>query len=175
MSIERLKNILPLPVHPNENGEGEKWLLIDEQHVFPKDYIDFITQYGTGRIADFITIFNPFSADDDLNFFKQKEWIIEDFQSLVESDPDYYPFILYPDTNGLLPVGVTDNGDYIFWIVSSDDSDSWNIAVIAARAPEVEYRQESFTDFLAGVLSRKIQCMSFPDSFPSKSIEFSSI
>ncbi|RAX06738.1 SMI1/KNR4 family protein [Photorhabdus bodei] len=175
MSIESLKNLLPLPVHPNENGEGKTWPLIDEQYSFPKDYIDFITQYGTGRIADFITIFNPFSEDDDLNFFRQKEWVIEDFQSLVESDPDYYPFILYPDINGLLPIGVTDNGDYIFWVVSSDNSDLWNVAIIAARAPEVEYRQENFIDFLEGVLSRNVKCMSFPDGFPSKNIEFSSI
>ncbi|MBD2794978.1 SMI1/KNR4 family protein [Xenorhabdus sp. 18] len=175
MSIESLNNILPLPIHPNENGQNRKWPLIDERHAFPKDYIDFITQYGTGRIADFITIFNPFSEDDDLNFFRQKEWIIEDFNSLVESDPDYYPFILYPKKDGLLPIGVTDNGDYIFWVTSSDDCELWKVAIIAARAPEVEYRQENFTDFLEGVLSRKIKCMSFPDGFPPNSIEFNSI
>ncbi|WP_340618729.1 SMI1/KNR4 family protein [Xenorhabdus entomophaga] len=174
MSMKNLNSILPLPEHPHENGQDENWPLIDGQHSFPKDYIDFITRYGTGRIADFITIFNPFSEDDDLNFFRQKEWIIEDFQSLVDSDPDYYPFILYPDTNGLLPIGVTDNGDYIFWIVSSDNSDLWNVAVIAARAPEVEYRKENFSNFLEGVLSKTIKCASFPDSFPSKKIEFSS-
>ncbi|MDC9605799.1 MULTISPECIES: SMI1/KNR4 family protein [Xenorhabdus] len=175
MSIKSLNNILPLPIHPNENGHDEKWPLIDDIHSFPKDYIDFITQYGTGRIADFITIFNPFSEDEDLNFFSQKEWVIEDFNSLVESDPDYYPFILYPDINGLLPIGVTDNGDYIFWVASSDNSDLWNVALIAARAPEVEYRQENFTDFLEGILSRKIKCISLPDDFPPNNIKFSSI
>ncbi|CDH25492.1 SMI1/KNR4 family protein [Xenorhabdus bovienii] len=175
MSIKSLNNILPLPAHPNGNGQGKKWPLIDDFHPFPKDYIEFITQYGAGRIADFITIFNPFSEDDDLNFFRQKEWIIEDFNSLVESDPDYYPFILYPNNNGLLPIGVTDNGDYIFWVASSDDCELWNVAIIAARVPEVEYRQENFTDFLEGVLSRKIKCMSFTNGLPPNNIEFSSI
>ncbi|MBD2806964.1 SMI1/KNR4 family protein [Xenorhabdus sp. ZM] len=177
MCINNLTNVLPLPIYPNDNGQGEKWPLIDESLSFPKDYIEFITLYGTGRINDFITIFNLFSEDDYLNFFRQKEWIIGDFQSLVESDPDYFPFILYPNENGLLPIGVTDNGDYIFWVVSSENSDLWHVAVIASRAPEVEYRQENLTGFLAGVLSGKIKCMSFPDCFltDKDNIQFVSI
>ncbi|MCC8381118.1 MULTISPECIES: SMI1/KNR4 family protein [unclassified Xenorhabdus] len=175
MNMRSLNNILPLPIHPNENGQDKKWPLIDDLHSFPKDYKDFITLYGTGRVADFITIFNPFSEDDDLNFFMQKEWIIEDFTSLVESDPDYYPFIFHPNNNGLLPIGITENGDYIFWVASSDNCELWSVAIIAARAPEVEYRQENFTDFLEGILSKNLKCMSFPDSFPPNNIEFITI
>ncbi|RAW96249.1 SMI1/KNR4 family protein [Photorhabdus sp. S8-52] len=160
MSIFNLKTILPPPVSPNEAGQKEKWPLIDNNYHFPNDFIEFINCYGTGRIANFINIFNPFSENDNLNFFNQKDLIIEDFNYLIEDDKDYYQFSLYPNKDGLLPIGVTDNGD------------SWKIAIIASRSPEVEYRQENLTSFLEGVLSKKIKCMSFPDNFPPNNIAF---
>uniref|UniRef100_UPI0036DE0C98 SMI1/KNR4 family protein n=1 Tax=Photorhabdus sp. RM322S TaxID=3342825 RepID=UPI0036DE0C98 len=176
MSIFNLKTILPPPVSPNEAGQKGKWPLIDNNYHFPNDFIEFINCYGTGRIASFINIFNPFSENDDLNFFNQKDLIIEDFNYLIEDDKDYYRFSLYPNKDGLLPIGVTDNGDYIFWVISpTDNSDSWKIAIIASRSPEVEYRQEDLTSFLEGVLSKKIKCRSFPDNFPPNNIVFESM
>jgi len=93
---------------------GEVWPSIDERFSFPKDYIEFINVYGTGRIADFMVIFNPFSKNQDINFFEQKKIIIDDLGYLNNEDPEYFKYNLYPDINGLLPIGVTDNGDYIF-------------------------------------------------------------
>ncbi|BBE78303.1 glycohydrolase toxin TNT-related protein [Phytobacter diazotrophicus] len=37
-----------------------KWPLIEDNLSFPSDYVDFINTYGSGRIAEFIVIFNPF-------------------------------------------------------------------------------------------------------------------
>lgn len=79
--------------------------LIDGKYVFPQDYIALITQYGSGLIADFITLFNPFSKNEYIEFFQQKEWILEGFNSLINDDPDDYTFVLYPKQNGLLPIG----------------------------------------------------------------------
>ncbi|MGY2798775.1 hypothetical protein ACVWV0_002951 [Ewingella americana] len=72
MSIADLKNILTPPNMPKETSDGKKWPVIDEGVFFSKDYIDFIDAYGTGRIADFIDLFNPFTKKTDLNFFEQK-------------------------------------------------------------------------------------------------------
>ncbi|MGC6686844.1 SMI1/KNR4 family protein, partial [Escherichia coli] len=81
-------------------------------------------------------------------FFQQKEWILEDFNSLINDDPDDYTFVLYPKQNGLLPIGVTDNGDTLFWVVSSENSELWTIAIIPSRAAEVEFIAENLTGFL---------------------------
>ncbi|HDF2341710.1 TPA: SMI1/KNR4 family protein [Morganella morganii] len=172
MSLKNLNNILPLSNHPYETGLNINWPLIDDNYSFPKDYIEFITQYGMGRIDNFLTLFNPFVDNDDWNFFKQKEWIISDLSELNESDPDHYSFILYPDNNGLLPIGITDNGDYIFWVITSDNSDLWNIAVVAARDSDVEYHQGNIISFIEGILSKKIRSMCFPRDFPSPNIVF---
>ncbi|CCP05011.1 hypothetical protein BN439_3989 [Erwinia amylovora Ea644] len=176
MSIESLRNILIPPKSPNETGDGENWPLVDENVMFPIDYVDFISTYGTGRIADFIALLNPFTENYDLNFFEQKKLIIEDFNYLIKEDPSYYKYNLYPKVDGLLPVGVTDNGDYIFWVVTDlKDSNLWKTAIIASRSPDVEYFDESITSLLSGILLEKIKPDSLPDNFPPNNIIFDKI
>ncbi|MCX0498899.1 SMI1/KNR4 family protein [Erwinia billingiae] len=173
MSQFDLKTILIPPHLPSENGDKEVWPLIDNIFSFPDDYVDFTKSYGTGRIADFIALFNPFTKNDDLNFFEQKKLILEDFNYLIEEDANYYKYTLYPNKKGLLPVGVTDNGDYFFWVVSStEDSNLWGTAIVASRSPDVEYFDESITSLLAGILSKKIKPDSLPGNFPYKQITF---
>lgn len=176
MTISNLKNILVPPVLPHENGSGEIWPLIDDKIVFPEDYVEFISSYGTGRIADFIALFNPFSKNKDLNFFEQRNLVVEDFNYLLQEDADYYKYILYPYENGLLPVGVTDNGDYLFWVVNDkENSNSWNTAIIASRSPDVEYFDENITSLIFGVLSKNIKPDSLPSNFPYKKIDFDKV
>ncbi|WP_099351182.1 SMI1/KNR4 family protein [Erwinia amylovora] len=176
MSIESLRNILIPPKSPNETGDGENWPLVDENVMFPIDYVDFISTYGTGRIADFIALLNPFTENYDLNFFEQKKLIIEDFNYLIKEDPSYYKYNLYPKDDGLLPVGITDNGDYIFWVVTDlKDSNLWKTAIIASRSPDVEYFDESITSLLSGILLEKIKPDSLPDNFPPNNIIFDKI
>lgn len=67
-----LNQQLPIPSTTHENGKGERWPLIDGKYVFPQDYIALITQYGSGLIADFITLFNPFSKNEYIEFFNKK-------------------------------------------------------------------------------------------------------
>ncbi|SUC14129.1 Uncharacterised protein [Proteus vulgaris] len=170
--LTALKQWLPIPLFPINRGEGKAWPLIDNQYTFPQDYIEFVSQYGSGQIANFITLFNPFSEGDYLNFFQQKEEILKDFDSLIQVDPDYYTFHLYPKNNGLLPIGETENGDTLFWVVSSNDSSLWTIAIIPSRASEVEFIAENLTGFLERVLSKQIRCQSFPMGFPPEEIWF---
>ena len=153
-----------------------KWPLIEDNLSFPSDYVDFINTYGSGRIAEFIVIFNPFSQNEDVNFFEQYKFILEDLNYLNESDSDYYKYQLYPKDNGLIPVGVTDNGDYIFWVVNSKgNSDLWGTAIIPSRSPEVEYSDNGLTTFLESLLANRVKYKSFPDSFPPDVVKFETI
>lgn len=176
MTLSVLNSILVPPNFPNESGISNVWPSIDEGLSFPRDYIAFINRYGTGRIADFIAIFNPFTTNCDLDFFEQKKSIIEDFNYLNNEDPEYFKYNLYPEINGLLPIGVTDNGDCIFWVVSDlKDSETWGTAIIASRSPDVEYFDENITSLLTGLLLRKIRSGSLPNSFPPKNVTFEKI
>jgi hypothetical protein len=101
---------------------------------------------------------------------------LEDLNYLIESDEGYYNYQLYPKDNGLIPFGVTDNGDFLFWVVNfKGNSELWTVAIIAARSPEVEYFDGGLTYFLEGLLKNKIKCKSFPDNFPPPVVKFESI
>lgn len=133
---------------------------------FPTDYVEFINAYGSGRIASFVVIFNPFSEDENINFFEQFRLVLEDFRFLVDSD-DYYKFVLYPQGEGLIPLGVTDNGDYLFWVFNSEiDSGSWSTAIVSSRSPDVEYFNCGLGSLLEQILSGRIKAKSLPGSFP---------
>jgi len=172
MSINNLLAVLPPPTTPNEAGAGKQWPMIDGM-FFPSDYVEFINVYGSGRIADFLVVFNPFSQNEDINFFDQFSLVLSDFNELVASDRDYFNYPLYPVENGLIPVGVTDNGDYIFWVVTSrQNSDEWQVAIIASRSPEVEYFQGTLTSVLEGLLMGRLSSSSLPSRFASAGIRF---
>ncbi|EOU9551259.1 SMI1/KNR4 family protein [Cronobacter dublinensis] len=174
--INKLTQILPPPASPSDSGKGKTWPLIPGSIKFPSDYVDFINTYGSGRIADFIVIFNPFSKDENVNFFDQYNYISEDLGYLIESDSDYYKYKLYPDDNGLIPVGVTDNGDYIFWVVTSkENSNQWGTAVIPSRSPDVEYFKCNLVSLIEQILDKSLKASSLPDDFPSKPLIFETL
>lgn len=104
MLINKLVTILAVPFVSSDSGKGMKWPMIENGLPFPSDYIEFINEYGSGRIADFIVIFNPFSKNKDVNFFEQYKFILEDLNYLIKSDKDYYNYQLYPKDNGLIPL-----------------------------------------------------------------------
>jgi hypothetical protein len=167
---------LPPPDAPNNCGIREDWPVIENEVEFPKDYVEFVGKYGLGKIADFLAIFNRFTDNEYLNFFVQKKNILEDLNCLVEEDPDYFKYIPYPLDNGLLPIGATDNGDYIFWVISNNSgSESWKTAILASRSPNVEFFDENITSLLEGILSKRIKSISFPDDFPPNDISFEKI
>lgn len=173
MSIESLQTLVPPPEHPHETGNHETWPHMDDDIAFPADYIDFINGYGSGLIANFITLFNPFSTNPALNFFEQKQLIIGDLASLNREDPDYFTYPLYPEENGLVPIGLTDNGDYLFWTASDiNNSNTWGTAIIAARSPDVEYFDQNLTTLLFGILAGTLKPQSLPGSFPGREVGF---
>ncbi|EOV0648039.1 SMI1/KNR4 family protein [Cronobacter turicensis] len=174
--IKKLTQLLPPPAFSSDSGKGKTWPLIAGSINFPSDYVDFINTYGSGRIAEFIIIFNPFSNDENLSFFDQYNYILEDLNYLIESDKDYYKYKLYPEDNGLIPVGVTDNGDYIFWVVTSkENSEQWGTAIIPVRSPDVEYFECNLVTLIEQILDRSLKTRSLPDAFPSQSVSFKTL
>lgn len=166
MTIQGLVNVLTPPGSPFESGHGKRWPKFEGEIAFPADYIEFINVYGSGRIADFVVIFNPFSNDEGTNFFEQFKQVLEDFRFL-EASGGCYNYVVYPEAEGLIPVGVTDNGDYLFWVFDADiNSDEWLTAMVSARSPEAEYFNCGLGRLLESVLSGEVKAKSLPDCFP---------
>jgi hypothetical protein len=100
----------------------------------PQDYKDFIDFYGGGKIAGFISIFSPFSENINLNVinqFSQQSGVLRE----LASSGEVLPYPAFPAVGGIIPVGMTDNGDVIYCRAGEA---KWSVVVNEARGPEWE-------------------------------------
>ncbi|USA45403.1 SMI1/KNR4 family protein [Acinetobacter sp. C26M] len=175
MSIDDLvKEMLP-PKEPSEvpnNLNNQLWDTIESKLglVIPNDYKEFIQIYGSGSIDSFLTIFNPFSENININLIDQLYVQSEVYKDL-KSYGEEVPYDFFPLKNGILPFGMTDNGDVLFWQVN-DLPKEWNVIINEARSSNWDVLKISMTDFLLGILQRKVVCNFFPSTFPSKEPSF---
>ncbi|WP_146101268.1 SMI1/KNR4 family protein [Bradyrhizobium sp. AC87j1] len=161
MSLESLARKLVPPLHPLE-ASGD-WTSIEGAMgvVLPNDFKQFIGAYGSGVIGDFLTILNPFSTRPGLNLPQQSRRQLDVLHALQDTFGEQVPFELYPIEGGLLPIGITDNGDVIHWLTSGGAAD-WTVFVNEARSPDYEHFPCCLTQFIEGVIERSIRCRAFP-------------
>lgn len=172
MSFTSLLNVLPSPQNPVEAPSPNNWSAVEAQlGKLPTDYKAFLEGFGSGSIDGFLWVFNPVSANHYLNLIQAKEPVITALKELrAGGEPCPYP--LYPEPGGLLPFGRTDNGDALFW-QTVGEPDKWPVVVNAARDPTYEKFECDMTDFLAGILTRRLRCSIFPEGFPNETHLFS--
>jgi hypothetical protein len=174
MSIDQLIEVMPAPSSPFETPPAGGWSQVEGRLgvSFPQDYRDFIDRYGSGKVADFLWIFNPFSANENLNLERQiqrQAAVLDELKGYGEKNP-YEPF---PSPGGILPVGITGNGDVIFW-KTEQDGGHWSVVVNDSRSPEWELFNFSLSQFLIEVLAKRAVCRIFPRDFPVGRIAFES-
>jgi hypothetical protein len=131
----------------------------------PTDYKYFINTYGTGRICDFLYVFNPFSANRYVSLVRQMAMQLGALRGIKdEFGLDVVPYPLYFEPGGLLPCGLTDNGDGLYWLTSGENPDKWTVVVGEARGPDWEEYSTDLTGFLAKLLSGELRSNIFPNS-----------
>ena len=172
MSLDELKAVLAPPAEPAEAPRPEDWPSAEARlgTPLPDDYKTFIEAYGTGRIDDFLWVFNPFSEHQHLNLLERAREMPEIYAELGEEGHEHPPPI-FPSPSGLLVFGATDNGDFLFWKTSGPPND-WTVVVNESRAPEYEEFRGGLAYFLVTVLRRRYRSNIFPDDFPSASPTF---
>lgn len=159
MSLEKLEKILPIEGTPVEVPTEEQWSEWEaENFKLPEDYKEFILKYGSGSINDALIILNPFSnhpgwnllnAHNEVSFAYNylKEGYIRDGQEdLIKS------LRLYPETEGLLAIATSNEGDYALW-QTKGDADTWGIVVDDGTYVERMLFNENFTEFLVNYLT----------------------
>ena len=161
MAIDQLLKILPQPSSPTE-ARGS-WEEVESALTIklPNDFIAFIENYGTGRLNNFLTVFNPFSKRANLNLLVQSKNQLGALAELQEQFTEFRTFTLFPKKGGLLPVAMTDNGDTIYWLTQGEPSE-WSMVVCDARGPEFERFDCSLTKFLVDILAGKLKCNVMP-------------
>ena len=136
----------------------ENWL----GTALPQDYKDFSRIYGCGYFLQFLGVHIPHTSNPYTRLEQQVGAICRIFAELGEESP--YPF--WPAPGGLVPLGVTDNGDYLFWLPRGATPEDWNVVVWDRGGLDLDAYEEfecSLTDFLAGLATGEIRPKAFPD------------
>ncbi|MDM5247652.1 MULTISPECIES: SMI1/KNR4 family protein [unclassified Lysinibacillus] len=173
MSLEKLKTILSIPDKIYGAGDIAKWKEAEKElgTKFPSDYKEFISIYGTGGVCGFLWIYSPFSSNENLNFFIGSKEDNNAYFTSKQEFPDDFPRNLFPEEGGLLPWGVTDNGDVLNWI-TSDNPEKWSILVYEGRSGVSYEYKNSLAEFLYDVWSGNITCHLFPEDLLENELEY---
>jgi len=137
--------------------------------ALPPDYKALVEVYGLGQFDDFLSVFHPETANPHLNLQRAVTgpygalWALRTLREGGEAIP--YP--IFPESGGLLPWGITDNGNVCYWRTASSNPSRWTVAVNESRGPTWDDFAGTMVDFLLAVLSRRRRCVVFPDDFPS--------
>jgi hypothetical protein len=163
MALNSLRQVVEPPGEPVEGGHRIKWGEIEAELglQLPNDYKEYIREFGTGSIGGFLWIFNPVSENDNLNLLKQTTAQLPGLRSLRDRDPEYIPYALYPEEAGLLPWGLTDNGDLMLWRMAGP-SDEWSVVIKESRGPDIEEFPCGMTEFLRGLVTGDIESEIIP-------------
>ena len=171
MNIDKIKSILPILGVPSEN-EGIIWEPLHSKigFSFPKIYIEFIENYGTGSINNFFWIINPFSTNSSLSL-DQSFYFLEAYSNLKDDFPEYYT----RDVKLFFPWGFTDNGDSIVWSIDDSDPDQWSV-IIQSSDPSIEETTDMTTvDFIEAILNNTLESSILPQDFLESKKTFQSI
>ena len=146
------------------NDYSKRWQYMREKYnlIFPKDYRLFIDTYGSGSFNNFLWVMSPFSLNDNLNLLKKFNDLKRSFCTMKSILPDMLMEEFYDGVKGLLPWGITDNGDELYWNVQKEYS---QIVVFSCRYSEKLEFDLTFGDFLDQIFSQKIMCSIFPEDF----------
>ena len=160
MSIEALRKVAPPPAIPIAPFMGS-WgpLELQLRSKLPEDYKSLVRLYGLGSFLDFFFFYLPQSRDRYVRLEAEISVVCKIF-----ANDESLPYPVWPNPGGLLPVGRTDNGDYIFWLTEGEPAD-WRVVVWdrGLILDACETFDCDLTTFIAGVITGEIRPTAFPE------------
>ncbi|WP_187645497.1 histone-like nucleoid-structuring protein Lsr2 [Streptomyces sp. TRM49041] len=169
-SLNDLTQLCP----PPHTAPAVDWQAVEDTlgMTLPDDYKQMASTYGPGAFCDFIRIYHPRSATPWVDLTGRMPTAIRE-QLRQAHDQGTYP--VPHDPRHLFAIGVTDNGEYLFWITDPQDQpDTWRIAVNEARGPRWYTYDGTLTNFLTEVLTGRITVPLFPAGLLDHGVVFSS-
>lgn len=152
-------------MNPVDAGPLDNWTKIEDGigTQLPTDYKQYIAIFGTGSFskADFTFLFpfNPFSRRYNLQEYQ--ELILTTYEECRLDSPDICIFNAFPEKDGLLPWGQTDNGNSLYWLTNGHP-DFWEVVVFDGDYFEHVKYNLTMTGFLVAWLSGEIEINVFP-------------
>jgi SMI1-KNR4 cell-wall len=168
MPITQLLSLIPAPEKPTEVGAKRAWATFERTLgvKLPRDYHEFVTHYGSGLLANFIRVFNPYSNDEYISLIPSINRICAIRRQLKELEWDEeVPFLIFPESPGIMPCGNDENGNTLYWLTDGEP-DEWTIVLGAGRSRNWERFDFDLTSFLCKALTKKIRSRIWPRGFP---------
>jgi hypothetical protein len=161
--LERLRELLPPPDDPVEPGRPDGWAEVEAAigTALPEDFKAFTELYGSGKVDDFLYLFNPFAAGEDGNLLAEKDRVLAAYADTRARFPGRLPLPPFPEPGGVLPLGRTDNGDELYWVTEGDPGD-WPVALVESRAARQEVHPMPVTGFLAALAAGELATRVLP-------------
>lgn len=160
---DELLRLVPPPPAPSAHIDWDR-VESDLGVALPEDYKWLAETYGPGRFDDFLSILHPGSPFHPTRLVEAAERAAEILDQLHESGLESIPY----QTDELLAVGKTDNGDMIYWVTKPEgEPDSWTVVANGARNTKWPHFDGGIVAFLLAVLSGAVRLDVFPRDFPS--------
>jgi hypothetical protein len=162
--LDRLLALLPPPADPVEPGRPDGWAEVEATlgTPLPGDFKAFTERYGSGKVDDFLYLFNPFAEGQDGNLLFEKDRVLAAYAETRAKFPARLPLPPFPEEGGVLPLGRTDNGDELYWVTRGDPGD-WPVALLESRAARQEVHRMPVTAFLVALATGELVTGILPD------------
>ena len=130
MWLDDLKATMAPPAIPL--GVEARWdeIQVEAELTIPADFKAFVEAYGEGSIGGFLWLLHPGSANRVVEMTGVVRAIDDAYATLRRSHPMTYLLPSLPEQGSFLPWALTDNGDYLGWLVEGCDPDAWPVAVL---------------------------------------------
>lgn len=167
MTLQNLLKVLPTPTNPIEIVDDSQWKTYElvTGITLPDDYKAYLSVFGTGIIGYVITPYNPFCTRPLWKVrYSCRKWM-QEATAIVQFKQQFgaetFPYMLYPETDGVLPWGSTDNGDRLYWLTTGSPNE-WSVVINEVRSSIFEHFACSMTDFLYKLIVGDIQSEIIP-------------
>lgn len=104
----------------------------------------------------------PFEEDDNIDFFKRMNAMLEAYRISKSHFPNYFIHNIYPEKDGSLPWGYTDNGDGLYG-KTNGSPEKWSIVIYGSASPEYHEYEMRLTEFLYKIITRELICDVFTE------------
>ncbi|MEU2122094.1 hypothetical protein [Nocardia niwae] len=158
--LSALTRLCPPPASPPPPTD---WPSVEEAlaRALPADYKCLIDTYGSGSFWDFLRLYQPHAPTEWVDITGPMPTVI---RGRLEEDRAQQKNPVPYDPQDLFAMGVTDNGEYLFWVTDPEDSpDQWTIAINEARGPRWFTYHGTLTQLLIALLTKTTNVLMFPD------------
>ncbi|MFD6359677.1 histone-like nucleoid-structuring protein Lsr2 [Streptomyces roseolus] len=167
-SLAALTRLVPPPASPLATDWNAVETLL--QVPLPTDYKQLVDAYGPGSFCDFLHLSTPHRNREAVDLTGPMPARLRG-QLLKDRDTGTYPMPHRPED--LFAVGVTDNGNHLFWITTPRaEPDAWPLTVNEAEGRTWYTHDGNLTSFLLALLSGHEHPPVFPRDLLSRSAFF---